>query len=127
MYQWDKSSCIAAISFTNNPDLDTVGRIKVRDTKGGTYRWCSVQDYVLEQFTGLKDSKGADIYEGDILRIYRDSGMGYDDTEVMFISGRFVGQNKGDKQYGLFFSLDTWTTEVIGNIHEKPELIESIL
>ena len=84
-------------------------------------------DYVWEQFTGLKDVDGKDIYEGDIVHGYdqepdRDDGyIGSSVTDVV------------NFKYGAFWIGDSWyktmvmtppIVEVIGNVHENPELLE---
>ena len=72
----------------------------------------------LLQYTGLKDKKGKEIYEGDILHIagsgnlpvtYKNGGYGFYDGEFMlYIYEDFE---------------DDITLEVIGNKYENPELI----
>ena len=70
---------------------------------------------VLEQFTGLKDNAGVDIYEGDILQP-KDYPK---NCAVAFENGAFVchgGQIRIDP-------LDWWKRVIIGNIFENPELV----
>ena len=73
------------------------------------------------QFTGLTDKNGKRIFEGDIVTGYfnHEKIVGY-----VFYGGNahFFIQRDGIYGIGLDNS-DCWL-EVIGNIHDKPELLE---
>lgn len=80
------------------------------------------QFYIYEQCTGLKDKNGKLIYEGDILK------SAY--TEKTYIVGRekhYACWSYRYKNVGTTLSegdIVNYELEVIGNIHENPELLE---
>ena len=73
----------------------------------------------VEQFTGLQDKKGVDIYCGDIVYI---AGIGR--TEVLFNEPylSYVFSYKDEEDYFYQDIIEDLET-VIGNIHESPELL----
>lgn len=73
---------------------------------------------VLMQFTGLKDNNGKEIYEGDVLN--RVIGHTVHRASVTFEGGRFVTTHPGG---GIGWTVNSSTSEVIGNIYENPELL----
>ena len=81
----------------------------------------------IGQYTGLKDKNGKKIYEGDIIRSF-DSN---DDAILHYIvweEAGFVALYKGRYFRSKCFLnqdwLDEFDKEVIGNIHDNPELLE---
>ena len=71
----------------------------------------------IEQGTGLKDKNGKDIFEGDILVRAKKPGHGV----VVYEAPEFVFK-KGKHSLGL----DVGPLEIIGNIHETPELLQDV-
>lgn len=74
------------------------------------------------QFTGLKDSKGTDIYEGDLLMYVATNRSS---MEVKFINGCFVGEGPFNTctLNSYFSAIDFESIEITGNIYENHDLI----
>lgn len=71
-----------------------------------------------EQLTGLHDKNGKDIYEGDIIDYFETCRFGakHETDTIIFADGVFRMKRK----YGQPLK---HCCEVIGNIHENPELL----
>ncbi|MDB1104858.1 YopX family protein [Lentilactobacillus parabuchneri] len=84
----------------------------------------------LEQYTGLKDANGKDIYEGDILAWHSNIYRKQDWVGLVLYRGAGFAVQESDKSYSSPEWLDCACRkdaniiEVIGNIHENPELLE---
>lgn len=80
---------------------------------------------IIEQCTGLKDKNGKLIYEGDIVQS-RFNGIG----RIVYYHAALVVAWKnevcfyGHETRSTPIPLDVENIEVIGNIHENPELLE---
>ena len=98
----------------NDPDAELFGRHGI------------LADTVIEpwqQFTGLTDSKGKEIYEGDIIKYFNRYGEKQKINPVVFDLGMFCIND--DDIYVKLSQANR--VEVIGNIYENPELLKENL
>lgn len=140
---WDKQS--------KRMIVDKQDFIPLIVTSAGVFRLSATHDdalyslveperFELMQYTGIKDKNGIEIYEGDIVRLtyIRCEGGGWksnskEQGEVYFDSTwgvkfdcKDMTQRTADTHWkvkaGSFD--DAIDVEVVGNIHQKPELLE---
>lgn len=86
------------------------------------WKWLGQYDYPLMQYTGLKDKNGVEIWEGDVVKhtYWRYPKVKTSELGVVSYCDR-------EARFEFCLSLNTplLELEVIGNIHENPELLEN--
>ncbi len=90
-----------------------------------------VDPETVGQYTGLDDSKGQKIFEGDIMLLNSELGQRYGIVEF----GEYIKKNKKEASFFVRWNLSCLRTdigywasrkycEVISNIYDNPELLE---
>ncbi|KAA6342905.1 hypothetical protein EZS27_009365 [termite gut metagenome] len=129
-WEWYFGSLVLTDDNRNEPFRRTQIKKKLQicfyhagDWGMGGWQSIVVDPETVGQFTGLKDKNGKKIYEGDIIQF----GSQMESKNVVKYIGRnagFLVKDKfGDWQW-LYDVVASTSTEVIGNIHDTPDLIK---
>lgn len=91
-------------------------------------------NWVLSQYTGLKDVNGTEIYEGDVVRSYHfeldeqiyylHHAIEWSEAYHSWFALNCASRDPNDGSVQLFV-LAKQDLEIIGNIYETPELLEA--
>ena len=101
------------VPFTEEEEKENDGHIF--SAIGGL--WHTVEPSTVGQFTGLTDKNGKKIFEGDVLKDITDGvprEVFYCNESAMFLKKGILRSSLGNPLH----------LEVIGNIHDNPELLE---
>jgi len=90
-------------------------------------------DWILEAYTGLKDSSGKRIFEGDIVRVHiphetnssyvSDVGISFDGAQVACSPAHIV-LDISNRKLSDFCGRYSKICKVIGNLRQNPELLK---
>ena len=92
------------------------------------YIECAVDKDSVGQYTGSRDKDGKEIYEGDVVQSKLKRARKYDEVlQICFNDSEYeyCGKNEHGSSISLSLLEDYHTVEVIGNIHDNPELINN--
>lgn len=129
---WDKSNSYMITMENYNPEeyffqFDNFGNIEVYGANlPSSYPdigigYDKLDDVIIMQYIGIKDTKGKKIYEGDL--VFDEDGE-YSKTCIIEWSNdnaKFFGISVFDDEV---YDMDEICGEVIGNIYENPELLK---
>jgi len=119
---WDKNE--NRFRYGNEFTVNGNGDIFCNDYSG----MCQNERFIFQHYTGLKDRNQKEIYEGDILKHPQATEPEENGFIVVWNNFGWVCVNvnyRFDPYYNATFDGYFSQTEVIGNIHENPELLKS--
>jgi len=116
--EWVYGAFVPDATERTHGDMVTWGFIRRHNIESGRMESIEVDRKTVGQYTGLKDKNGQEIFEGDIVRDIDTSKV----FEIMYRGHMFLRYER--KPMYMFYTLDGDCLEVIGNIHDNPDLLE---
>lgn len=123
--EWVYGAFVPDATERTHGDMVTWGFIRRYNSECGRMETIAVDRESVGQYTGLKDKNGKEIYEGDVVGAFCDTQR----FEIKYCEergGYFLdsvvlcgGAEPAPECLGNLLD----TVEVIGNIHENPELV----
>lgn len=111
--EWETGSLVYARRGTSEEQASIADKMTAYHTP--------VIPETVGQYTGLTDMNGTKIFEGDIVKVENALVRGIFAVEYCGISACFIVSH-GERRYFL----GGCNSEVIGNIHDNPELIGGV-
>lgn len=130
---WDKvnKKFIVPAGLVISPD-GSVSNVRYGEGFISELPYLTSDEFIIEQFTGLKDRNGKEIYEGDILggvevKPFKKPPKGLrcivQWKEATPFPSFELKDNKKDGEY-LLAKFNTGHWEIIGNIHENSDMLK---
>ena len=135
---WDKNKKIfLPLEYKYSSDYSTPPAAPLIDISGRLWNWSSQhwgmdnelaknpEDYIIQQYTGLKDKNEKEIYEGDLVNVnFRRCGKF--NCKIVYEGPSFEFYVIPEEELSFPMSIRDIPIEIeiIGNIFENPELLK---